>query len=103
MEVARQCRLRSVSLRANWIPRLQNEEADALTNMEFKDFDPGKRIHVELDQLGFQVLDSLLAEGEKYLSELTSLKEKDAAARKAGGRAADGRAGKKNAGTALRV
>ena len=35
MELAHQMRRRRLVLRARWLPRLQNEEADALTKGEF--------------------------------------------------------------------
>ena len=38
MELATQLGRRAVTLRADWLPRLQNEEADALTNMDFRHF-----------------------------------------------------------------
>ena len=43
MELAVQVGLRKATIRANWIPRLQNEEADALTNSEFHHFDRAKK------------------------------------------------------------
>ena len=39
MELAHQMRRRRLILRARWLPRLQNEEADQLTNNEFHNFD----------------------------------------------------------------
>ena len=41
MELAHQLGLRRAVLRAEWLPRLQNEEADALTNAGFHTFDSG--------------------------------------------------------------
>ena len=74
MEVAFQCRKRNLVLRANWVPRLENQEADDLTNMEFKSFDPRRRLAVDLDSLKFGVLDRLFAEGDRYVAELAELK-----------------------------
>ena len=51
MEVAFQCRRRGLAFRANWVPRLENQEADDLTNLEFKSFDPSRRLDVDLDKL----------------------------------------------------
>ena len=36
MELAHQLSNRRAVLRAQWLPRLQNEEADALTNSDFE-------------------------------------------------------------------
>ena len=74
MEVAHQCRRRNVILRANWVPRLENQEADDLTNLEFKSFDPAKRLDVDLDTLDFGVLRELFAVGDSYLEEIEALK-----------------------------
>ena len=50
------------------IPRLENEEADALTNGEFHHFRAERRIPVDLEKLEF--INELFAEGEKYVKEL---------------------------------
>lgn len=83
MELAVQVGLRNATLRANWIPRLQNEEADALTNSEFHHFDLSKRIEVDLEKLGFVVMNDFFAVGDTYLAELAELKasEKERKAR----------------------
>jgi hypothetical protein len=75
MELSCQLGLRRACLHARWIPRLQNEEADALTNGDFQHFDPKLRIPVSLDQLPFRVLNELFEEGETYVSELEHLKK----------------------------
>ena len=70
MELAHQMKLRRMVLRARWLPRLQNQEADDLTNEEFRHFDPKRRIHVDLKSLGLEVMDSLFAAGDEYMTEL---------------------------------
>ena len=70
MELAHQLSRRKLSLRARWLPRLQNQEADDLTNGELRHFDAKRRIHVDLDRLGFEVMPQLFATGDEYLSEL---------------------------------
>ena len=74
MELAHQSRVRRLVLRAHWLPRLENEEADALTNFEFRHFDPKRRIEVQLSDLKFAVLDELFREGEAYVEELEKIK-----------------------------
>ena len=54
----------------------QNEEADALTNSDFRHFSPDKRIEVELDKLEFVVMNDLFSVGEEYVTELAVLKAK---------------------------
>ena len=68
MELAHQSRIRRMVLRAHWLPRLENEEADALTNFEFRHFDPALRVEVQLKNLKFAVLDDLFREGEAYIA-----------------------------------
>ena len=53
MELAAQGGLRGAVLRADGIPRLENEEADALTNWEFHHFNPALRAEVDLEKLNF--------------------------------------------------
>ena len=72
-------------LRANWLPRLENEEADASTNFEYRHFDPALRIEVRLEDLKFAVLDDLFKEGESYIAELERVKGQKKAARASGG------------------
>ena len=84
MEVSYQCRLRGLSLRADWVPRLENQEADDLTNMEFKSFDPAKRLDVRLEDLEFGVLKRLFDVGDNYLAEIEHLKSLASVETKAG-------------------
>ena len=49
---------------------MQNQEADDLTNEDFRHFDPKRRIHVELKSLGLEVMDALFAAGDDYTSDL---------------------------------
>ena len=55
---------------------MQNEEADALTNSDFRHFDPAKQIVVDLSDIKFNVLNHLFDNGDAYLKELESLKAK---------------------------
>ena len=54
---------------------MQNEEADALTNGEFHNFDPAFRLPVDLDKLEFVVLNDLSRDGDSYVTELAELKK----------------------------
>ena len=74
MELAAQLGRRAATLRADWIPRLQNEEADALTNWDFRHFNPTKRVEVDLQRLEFLVMTRLFANGDSYLAESEELK-----------------------------
>ena len=59
MELAHQMKKRRMVLRARWLPRLQNQEADDLTNMELRHFDPKKRIQVDIAKLGLDLMHAL--------------------------------------------
>ena len=79
MELSCQLGRRRAALHARWLPRLQKEEADALTNEEFLHFDMALRIPVKLENLGFVVLNDLFASGEEFVKELEGLKSERAA------------------------
>ena len=38
MELSCQLAIRQAAMRAHWIPRLQNQESDALTNFDYRHF-----------------------------------------------------------------
>ena len=80
MELSSQLGRRGASLRADWIPRLQNDEADALTNWDLRHFDPKRRIVVELESLKFNIMNDLFSAGDTYLKELEELRAKCKAA-----------------------
>ena len=77
MELAHQMKKRRVVLRARWLPRLQNQEADDLTNFELRHFDPKKRIQVDINELGLDLMHSLFEVGDSYMADLEKLKAED--------------------------
>ena len=79
MELAVRLGRRNATLRADWLPRLQNEQADALTKSDFRHFDMSKRIEVDLDRLGFVLMNDLFSVGDAYVAELADLKSKEKA------------------------
>ena len=97
MELAHQMRVRRLVLRAHWLPRLENEEADALTNFDYRHFKAENRVAVTLESLKFSVLDELFAEGEKYIATIEAEKAKHRKRAQASGEAA----GKKKHKTAI--
>ena len=77
-------------VRGRRLPRLQNEEADALSNFEFDSFDERLRIRIEEDDMGrlklpFLLLNDLFDAGDAYNSDLATVKEKERAAAPASG------------------
>ena len=103
MELAHQMRRRRIVMRARWLPRLENEEADALTNCDYRHFDPTKRVEVDLAKLEFSVLPMLFEVGDSYDAELRAarLADKERAAAAAEAARASGKRRKK-AGDSLR-
>ena len=64
-EVAAQLRKLNASLNLVWVPRLQNEEADALTNGEFSAFRTENRVNVDVPSLSFLILPKLAEVSEE--------------------------------------
>ena len=59
-EVAAQLRSRSMVLNLGWTPRDQNEEADALTNGDFSQFDSANRVEVNVENVAWLVLPRMM-------------------------------------------
>jgi hypothetical protein len=59
-----------------WVPRLQNEEADALTNEDFSGFDPKLRIHVDPSAVKWRVLPEMSKYGSDLQARVAEAKEK---------------------------
>ena len=74
VERCHQLARRWAALRAQLVPRLENEEADALTNSDFRQFWPEHRIEVDLETLPFGGLPRLLECGEGFVAELEAIK-----------------------------
>ena len=74
MELSMQMRRKGMVLNLEWVSRDLNEEADALSNMSFDGFSPDHRIPVDLSQLKFVVLNSMLDEGAAMYHALEGLK-----------------------------
>ena len=70
MELAAQLQERGAELRLHWLPRLQNEEADSLTNGDYSRFD--KRLRLRFDLWSFQdlVLQDLMRAGMDLYEEV---------------------------------
>ena len=77
MELAHQMKLRRMLLRARWVPRFQNQEADDLTNDEFRHFYPKKRIQVDLKDLNFKIMNQLFEVGDDYIKQLEATRESE--------------------------
>ena len=63
MELAAQLMRRGQGLELNWTPRLQNLEADALSNSDFQGFDSARRVRINVGSHPWIVLSEMLASG----------------------------------------
>ena len=70
MELACQLQRANAELELSWVPRNQNEEADALTNQRFEEFSEDKRIEVDFEKLEFVLLGDLMQKAGELDSEL---------------------------------
>ena len=77
IELSYQLSKRRIAMRAEWVPRLQNEEADALSNSDSRHFREENRVRVDLATLDFGVLPQLLKLGEDYAEQVARARESD--------------------------
>lgn len=70
MELSVQLQKLGLELELGWIPRGQNEEADALTNKEFRGFDKKKRIEKDFGDLKFEILEELMMKAGELDAEI---------------------------------
>ena len=73
-EVAAQLRARNMVLNLGWVPRDQNEEADALTNGDFAAFDMGRRIDVEVSKISWLILPRMLEVAQQIYDQVRTSK-----------------------------
>jgi hypothetical protein len=68
MEIAAMLHQAGEGLDLQWVPRLQNVEADQLTNNDFRGFDPVKRVRVDIAKHPWLVLNGMLMQGRSLYS-----------------------------------
>ena len=54
-----------MALNLDWAPRDHNEEADALTNLDFSGFDPARRVEIVLESIPWIAMDSYMKVAEE--------------------------------------
>ena len=79
MELAVQLQTQGAELHLHWLPRLQNAEADQLTNGDFTGFCPSKRIRFCLNEFRGLVLGELLEAGCELYAEVREARDKKVA------------------------
>ena len=73
-ELAAQLRTRKIDLQLEWAPREQNEHADALTNDHFGEFDPTRRVNLDINNMQFEVLRNYMDVAEALFKETVAAK-----------------------------
>ena len=63
-----------MDLHLDWCPRDQNEEADALSNSDFTEFDEKNRVHVNLEKIRWFLLHDYLAAADQLYAEVKAFK-----------------------------
>ena len=79
MELAAQLEARGAELLLDWIPREVNSEADRLADGDTRGFDPALRVHAEMRQVKWLVLDRLMKAGAAFHRESLRHSSKSAA------------------------
>ena len=61
-------------MQLHWTPRLQNVLADSLTNGDFKDFDPSKRLRFSFESYESKIMAAMLDQGAHLYAEIAEHK-----------------------------
>ena len=69
-ELAIRLQREAADLHLYWLPRLQNQEADQLTNYGYTRFDPAKRLRLDWAQYKGMVLRDMLDHGMELYAEI---------------------------------
>ena len=70
MELAWKLHAANVNLDLYWLPRLQNSDADALTNCQFNGFDPAKRCRIDIASYKGKIFHQMLVLGEGLCADI---------------------------------
>ena len=73
-ELAAQLKQRKLDLSLGWVPRDQNEEADALTNQDYSAFDMNLRVDVAPGKIKWILLPRMLAVAEELYEQVRRLR-----------------------------
>ncbi len=83
MELTEQLREQGLDLNLEWQRRDLNKEADALTNEDFRGFDPTKRIHVPPGSLQWLILPEFMESSTRLFEEMQAEKKRNPGGSKA--------------------
>ena len=76
MQLAWTLHCRDLELRLDWLPRLQNREADALTNGDYSGFSAELRIEIKPEELLEDQFKDLMEKGAELFDEVKELRRK---------------------------
>ena len=76
MQLAWILHTQDLELKLDWLPRLQNREADALTNGDFSGFNPDLRVDIRPEHLLQIQFQEILAKGSDLYKEVKELRAK---------------------------
>jgi hypothetical protein len=74
MEIAAVLQSKGTHLELHWLPRLQNSEADCLTNQDFTQFDPALRVRVNIEEYQGIVMRKMMSAGMDLYTEIRAAK-----------------------------
>ncbi len=75
VELSELLRKKGSEIRLSWLPRLQNQEADDLTNEKFSSFDPKLRVEVVPSELKWLVLPQLMEASHSLYKDIVKERE----------------------------
>ena len=78
-ELASQLQAKNLELDLEWIPRNQNEEADAITNGKTEIFDRRRKVEVEVSALPFLVLPHMVQVADHLYEQVRTRRSEKAA------------------------
>ena len=76
IELSEQLRVRNAELHLTWVPRLQNQEADDLSNLKFDGFDQKNRIDCNIGEIKWLVFTELIVTTADMFKSISDEREK---------------------------
>ena len=73
-----QLRAKNLHLELDWVPRAQNEEADALTNHDYSAFSADRRLNINPEDLGLMIMPELLGVAEDLYKDIVARRSRKA-------------------------
>ena len=81
-ELSAQLHGRGLDMNLEWIPREQNSEADALSNLRFEGFRGERRVELDVEKLEWKILPEMMVAAEGLYGEIKVHKEERTASKR---------------------